>query len=301
LPVGRLVIVSPPEQWIKWGLVEPGTLWTLEKAVYGLRESPALWSAERDGKLRQLEWTVGGKTYHLRCCPSDSQVWLLSQKGDNTNRLLGILVVYVDDFLLQAAAGPVRDAFLAALGQVWILDKEQTLTKGTPFTFLGIEMIMQTNGNILLHQRQFIDSLLEKYGLTRAKGNTSVQTDKFPEEALPSPAELKKLQTHSGEFNWLATRTRVDLSYYTSLLASALSKHKDWSLELVNKILRYLASTRDQGIVISCSGSLTDLIAWISHYMGRIHHYVEIIQAVSFNDIHRRGGAQCRCSGLANS
>ena len=47
LPVGRLVIVSPPEQWIKWGLVEPGTLWTLEKAVYGLRESPALWSAAR--------------------------------------------------------------------------------------------------------------------------------------------------------------------------------------------------------------------------------------------------------------
>ena len=78
---------------------------------------------------------------------------------------------------------------------------------------------MQDNGNILLHQRQFIDSLLEKYGLTRVKGNTSVQTDKFPEEALPSPAELRKLQCHSGEFNWLATRTRVDLSYYTSLLA----------------------------------------------------------------------------------
>ena len=79
---------------------------------------------------------------------------------------------------------------------------------------------------------------------------------------MPSPAELVKLQCHSGEFNWLATRTGVDLSYYTSLLASALSKHKDWSLELVHKILRYLASTRDQGIVISCSGSLTDLIAW---------------------------------------
>ena len=89
-----------------------------------------------------------------------------------------------------------------------------------------------------------------------------MQIDKLPQEAEPSPAELKKLQTHSGEFNWLATRTRVDLSYYTSLLASALTKHKDWSLELAQKILRYLASTRDQGITISCAGSLTDLVVW---------------------------------------
>lgn len=44
---------------VKWGIIEPGTLWTLEKAVYGPRESPALWSTERDSKLRQLEWVVG--------------------------------------------------------------------------------------------------------------------------------------------------------------------------------------------------------------------------------------------------
>ena len=262
LPEGRLVIVSPPEQWVRWGIVPAGTLWTLEKAVYGLRESPALWSAERDSRLRQLEWTVGGITYFLRCCPSDSQVWMITKKGDSSNTVHGILVVYVDDFLLQSEAGPVRDGFLSALSAVWTLDKESTLEPGKPFTFLGIEMIMQTNGDILLHQRAFVDSLLDKYGLSRLKGNASVQIDKLPQEAIPSPAELKKLQTHSGEFNWLATRTRVDLSYYTSLLASALSKHKDWSLELAQKILRYLSSTRDQGITISCAGSLTDLVVW---------------------------------------
>ena len=116
LPKERLVVVRPPQQWVDWGHIAPGTLWTLVKAVYGLRESPALWSAERDSQLRKLEWTVKNKTYYLRCCPSDSQVWLLTQKGDPSNKLLGILIVYVDDFLLQTEAGPVRDAFLAALG-----------------------------------------------------------------------------------------------------------------------------------------------------------------------------------------
>jgi len=45
-------------------------------------------------------------------------------------------------------------------------------------------------------------------------------------------------------------------------LASSCSKHADWSLELAKKILRFLAGTKDQGIVISVSGSLFDLIAW---------------------------------------
>ena len=213
-------------------------------------------------QLRKLEWSAGGKTYYLRCCPSDSQVWLLTQKHDPTNKLLGILVVYVDDFLLQTQGGLMRDSFLAALGKVWTLDKEQTLEVGSPFTFLGIEMEMRKNGDVLLHQRAFTDMLLSKYGLGRIKGNTTVQIDKLPEELIPSAAALKKLQCHSGEFNWLATRTRCDLSYYTSLLASASSKHAEWSQEMANKILRFLASTRDQGILISCSGNLTDLIAW---------------------------------------
>ena len=119
IPKGRIVVVSPP---IQWGLVEAGTLSTLEKAVYGLRESPALWSAERDSQLLKAEWCVGKKTYYLRRCPSDSQVWLITEKGDASLKSLGIMVVYVDDFLLQTKEGPMRDGFLAALGKVWTLD-----------------------------------------------------------------------------------------------------------------------------------------------------------------------------------
>ena len=42
IPEGKIVIVQPPAPWAKWGLVKPGVTWTLDKAVYGLRESPAL-------------------------------------------------------------------------------------------------------------------------------------------------------------------------------------------------------------------------------------------------------------------
>ena len=66
----------------------------------------------------------------------------------------------------------------------------------------------------------------------------------------PDAAKLKKLQQHAGELNWLATRTRPDIAYYTSVIASAAKSHGDWTLQLCHKVLRYLLETRDEGLVI---------------------------------------------------
>ena len=79
---------------------------------------------------------------------------------------------------------------------------------------------------------------------------------------VPTPAELRELQGYAGEFNWLATRSRADISYFVSLLASALTKFSKWSYCLAKKILRYLQGTRDTHIFLPASGDLSDLTAW---------------------------------------
>ncbi|MEC9354534.1 MAG: reverse transcriptase domain-containing protein, partial [Candidatus Thermoplasmatota archaeon] len=263
MPDCKVVIVSPPELWVRWGLVPEGMLWTLERAVYGLRESPYLWSKERDLQLSSLHWSVKEKHYRLERCSADSQVWMLREDHPDRNTLLGLLIVYVDDFLLQTQLGALRDSFLAALGAVWTLAKEEVLTVDHPITFLGIDIILKPNGDIYLHQQRFVESLLQKYNLTQCKGNTTVQVDKLPETPEPpTPAALKELQGFSGEFNWLATRTRPDMSYYTSLLASACTKFSTWSFELAVKILRFLAGTKGQGILITVDGDLEELLGW---------------------------------------
>ena len=33
IPEGKVIIVSPPGLWVKWGLAAPGVTWTLDKAV----------------------------------------------------------------------------------------------------------------------------------------------------------------------------------------------------------------------------------------------------------------------------
>ena len=154
LPDEKLVIVSPPEQWVRWGIVQPGVKWTLDKAVYGLRESPKLWADKRDTEFNQIQWTAEGKDFCLYRCSADSQLWRLREKGKTA--VLGILVVYVDDFLLNAPLGEMRDNLLKKLSEIWTLTKEETLTETHPLTFLGIDISIKHNGDIFLSQEKML-------------------------------------------------------------------------------------------------------------------------------------------------
>ena len=176
---------------------------------------------------------------------------------------LGILIVYVDDFLLQAEEGSMRTSFLAELSKVWTLAKEGVLLAGGTMTFLGIDIHMQENGDLMLNQEKFVDSLLVKYSMSESNSIKCVTMGPVPETPdVPSLPDLRMLQAYSGEFNWLATRTRPDVSYYTSLLASSCSKYSQWAFELARKILRFLVGTKSNGIMISCTGNETELDSW---------------------------------------
>ena len=148
-------------------------------------------------QLTALRWkvTIARKEHEFRLqrCSSDSQVWMIRETDPAKNTLLGVLVVYVDDFLLQTQLGPLRDLFLEAVGRIWTLAKEEILTPQHPITFLGIDIVMRPNGDYFLHQERFVNSLLDKYNLGKTKGNTCVQVDKVPAEPdIPTPAARKK-------------------------------------------------------------------------------------------------------------
>ena len=58
LPESELILVEPPKQWKDWGIVSKHVVWRLQKAVYGLRQSPKWWSDKRDADLRRLKTKV---------------------------------------------------------------------------------------------------------------------------------------------------------------------------------------------------------------------------------------------------
>ena len=54
LPEDHVVYCRPPNALIRLGLVKPGVVWKLNKALYGLRTSPKAWEEERDENYKIL-------------------------------------------------------------------------------------------------------------------------------------------------------------------------------------------------------------------------------------------------------
>ena len=149
----------------------------------------------------------------------------------------------------------MRTAFIEGGAKVWSLAKEGELLSGGTMTIFGIDLHMLANGDLMVNQEKFVDILLLKYTMHKRNPIKCVQIANLPDtsDVLTIPT-LRFLQAYSGDFNWLATRTRTDVSYYTALLASACSKYDQWVFELAQKILRYLKGIQGDGILISCTG-----------------------------------------------
>ena len=94
---------------MRLGLAEEGELWILTHAVYGLRESPKLWSDFRDCQLRALRCVVDGVELQLQQGRLDPNWWRVVRTSDGV--VVGGLLTYVDDFLLAGSK-----EVIAALG-----------------------------------------------------------------------------------------------------------------------------------------------------------------------------------------
>jgi hypothetical protein len=86
----------------------------------------------------------------------------------------------------------------------------------------------------------------------------------------PTALQLKTLQGYAGEFNWLATRTRSDLAYYTSVIASTACQYAEWTLQLCKKVLRYLCGTVEVGLRFPVAGDESALVAWSDAGFGGV-------------------------------
>ena len=146
----------------------------------------------------------------------------------------------------------------------------EDLGPSSPLAFLGLQLERDAkNDDLIVHQRTFVTQLLQKYGLeltgpNKAKGVSAVVAPvPNPEtERPPTLKELRDLQAAAGELNWLATRTRADLGYFASVLASGPARYAEWCEDFFNKVLRYLVKTHDAGLRFPRAGREQNLQCW---------------------------------------
>ena len=255
---GRRYVLRPPKWLITLGLAQEDECYTLGKVLYGFREAPVWWSEFRDETLREAKF--GGCT--LEQGSADTSVWRIVREGS----LLGYLITYVDDFLVLSTRS-VAQAFHEWIFRdaKWETDGLSEAREGSPVRFLGMQLEKFSDGSFTLDQEGYIDELIRTHGLTATMrsritcprevlyGRTGEDTEPSDDPSgLEDETTVKQAQRIAGECLWLSQRTRVDVSYTTSVMCSLVANRATASFDDREEIVDVLGT--DQGLSPTAQG-----------------------------------------------
>ncbi|CAE7197513.1 GIP, partial [Symbiodinium sp. KB8] len=186
----RRYSIVPAKTLVLAGLASGEEAWEVQRALYGLRESPAVWSEYRRQRLLQADvpWAKGKLI--LKPSVVDPEVWMIVyQVNGEQDTLVGVLVTYVDD-LLYLAESAVITAVHSWLSKEWPSAPLEWTKEGT--RYLGVEILQKDEGFFLISQRGYLENLVRSYEL-----DSPVEEEQYTE------AELKRAQKVTGELLWV--------------------------------------------------------------------------------------------------
>jgi hypothetical protein len=228
------------------GFKRPGIIARLKRALYGLKEAPALWYAEFAATLAQLGLAM-----------SSEDPCLFYSK----DRKLYI-IFFVDDILLfyhkcdQAEA----DRFVSSL-----LEKYECHDCGDAQWFLGIQIIRdRAQHKTYLSHATYIDKIARKFKLDDQGGYpvVPISATELPKyEGVATPAEVKIYQELVGSLLYTAIMIRADVAFAASFLSRSLTNPGPEHLKAVRKAIRYLFLTKGYALCFGGIGEMQALFA----------------------------------------
>ena len=228
--------------------------------MYGLRTSPKAWEEERDQKLGQLKWDGPHGKVGLVKVESANCVWMIQALDDKAcSNPLGMVIAYVDD-IIAVGEQEQLDGMKAELDKLYVM-KTSGFIPSTydpevePLRFLGCLIERIPSGQIIMHQRSYIDHCLKVNDMEKLKGLTTlpaVDERSPPEEEVDENGQAtdyeehkSACQKHIGQFMWLATRTRPDISATLGILASQMVIRPKYVHGCLKQLWRYIVGTRE--------------------------------------------------------
>ena len=190
---------------IRLGLVQPGIVWKLKKALYGLRTSPKAWEEERDQKLGQLQWAPQGRVGLVKV-ESANCAWMIQALEDKVcSNPLGMVIAYVDD-IIAVGEQEQLDGMKSELDKLYIMKTSGFIPSKydpdvEPLRFLGCLIERLPAGQIIMHQRSSIDHCLKTNDMENLKGLTtlpSVDERSPPEEQVDEDLHSTDYETHKS-------------------------------------------------------------------------------------------------------
>ena len=240
----KVALVEPPSILRQFGLTSPGEHWKVRCALYGYAESPADWSAFRDRSLASMSWEVENEI--LKVLPTEEpHLWQVIQQpktgaGDQ-RKVRGYLAVYVDDLLIGGDIG-MLGSFFAELKRMWRCSEEE-MVGGEKWTrFCGYELREDGEGGVLLSQANYVRDLVNRRGIEEGE-EVPIGKPQDDEDEEPCNQSLKDCQTLIGEVQWIAGRTRPDISYSIGVLSRLMHRRPRYVKAMMMGLLKYLRTT----------------------------------------------------------
>ena len=282
---GRETIVQPPAILKEAGVLYYGWAerWKVTGALYGLVESPRDWADFRDGRLRQMSWRLhdGGRV-QLRPT-AESHLWKLVElsedEGEEEKNVRAYLGVYVDD-LVVAAKDDILVNFMEQLKKVFLMSPYEVVTDKQPVSFCGYEIIKK-GGGYVLNQTKYTGDLLRRRSVQGYELQPLPKIEEGDDEPEKDIAVIREVQAVVGELQWLASRTRPDLAYATSLVARMVHRRPCYALRLCNYILKYLHRVPSFGLHYLPDDDVGTLHVKADTSFGPAHEQFRSVQGVA--------------------
>lgn len=222
------IYMEPPE-----GMeLEVGKVLRLNRTLYGLKQSPYEWYSDMHKKLMTLGF---------RRSTEDPNIYV-------STLVQCILLLYVDDILLAGPQGPVSQIKQDLMKLYRMKDL------GKVSLFLGMQ-IERDSHRIRIHQKRYIDKLLERFNMSSSHGITtplSIKNDLHEardNDKILDYDDRKQYQAIVGGLMYLMTATRPDLAFTLSRLSKFNAKPTTKHIEAAKHALRYIKYTSDMGLV----------------------------------------------------
>ena len=177
---------------------------------------------------------------------------------------IGWVVVYVDDYLV-VGSDLVIDSVTETIKAKWQTSEQPTLQYGSnaSVAYLSVD-VKATPEGFFLSQPSYTEELLEKWSMQECNPIGSLDEVSINECAYEDEEEagegpplykVREAQRLAGGLNWLATRSRPDIAFYVSQLASAATREPFMAVAMGKRCLRYLAGTRQHGVSLFPHGT----------------------------------------------
>jgi hypothetical protein len=216
----------------------PSHVCKLQRALYGLKQSPRAWYARLSALLVDLGFVPS---------KADTSLFTFSRDGVQV-----YMLVYVDDIVIAGSTPGAVDGLVRALSASFPIKDLGTLEY-----FLGLEA-SYNSGGMTITQRKYALDLLHRVSMENCRPTSTPLnvTEHLSREigTFLSDEDSHRYRSVVGGLQYL-TLTRPDISFAVNKVCQFLSQPTDVHWESVKRILRYVKGTLSTGLLFRKSAS----------------------------------------------